>query len=104
MYKVIKTETVQKEIDNIVDYMISEFHNVDIAIEFLEAIDDALETITNYPRIGKEYEPDEKLDRPYRIKLVKNCKLFYTIDDADQKNKKIYIAHLFHDLQDVSLS
>jgi len=45
MYNVIKTETVTKQINNIVDYMISEFSNVDIAIDLLTAIDDALEIL-----------------------------------------------------------
>jgi len=98
MYDVIKTETVQEQIDNIVDYMISEFANVNIAIEFLSDIDDAACMISRYPQIGKEYEPEEKLEKTYRIKRVKNCKLFYTIDED---KKEIYIAYIFHDLQDV---
>jgi len=100
MYDVIKTETAQKQIDDIADYMISEFSNVDIAIEFLLEIDDALELISRYPRSAKKYEPQEKLERTYRIKLVKNCKLFYTVDD---ESKKIYISYIFHNLQDIAM-
>ena len=96
MYDVIKTKTVKEEIDNIVDYIVSEFSNVEAAIDFLLAIDDALDMLARYPRSGKKHEPKTKLDRAYRIKLVKNCKLFYTIDDD---KKEIYIAHIFHDLQ-----
>lgn len=59
-----------------------------------------IEMISKYPRSGKEYEPQEKLERTYRIKLVKNCKLFYTSDD---ETKEIYIAYLFHDLQEVEV-
>ena len=100
MYDVIKTETAKEQIDNIVDYMISEFANVDIAIELLSAIDDALEMLARYPRSGKIHESKEKLERSYRIKLVKNCKLFYTIDDD---KKEIYIAYIFHNLQDIAV-
>ena len=100
MYDVIKTDTVKEQIDNIVDYVISEFANVDIAIDLLSAIDDALEMLARYPQSGKKYEPQGKLGRSYRIKLVKNCKLFYTIDD---KNNKIYIAYIFHNLQDIAV-
>jgi len=100
MYDVIKTETVKEQIDNIVDYLITEFANVDTAIEFLSDIDDAVEMISRYPRIGKKYEPEEKLERTYHIKLVKNCKLFYTIEDD---KKEIYIAYIFHDLQDIAV-
>ena len=100
MYDVIKTETVKEQIDNIVDYMISEFANVDIAIEFLIELDGALEMLARYPRSGKKYEPEEELERNYRIKLVKNCKLFYTIDDD---KKEIYITYIFHDLQDIAV-
>ena len=41
-------------------------------------------------------ESQAKLNRIYRIKLFKNCKLFYTIDED---KKEIYIAHVFHNLQ-----
>ena len=99
MYDVIKTETAKKQIDDIVDHMISEFSNVDIAIELLSEIDDALEIISRYPQSGKKYESQEKLERSYRIKLVKNCKLFYTIDDD---SRKIYVSYIFHDLQDIA--
>ena len=98
MYDVIKTDTVKEEIDNIVDYIVSEFSKVDAAIDFLLAIDDALDLLATYPRIGKKYEPKKKLDRTYHIKLVKKCKLFYTIDDD---KKEVYIAHIFHSLQNV---
>ena len=96
MYNVIKTEAARQQIDDIVDYMVAEFANVDVAIEFLLAIDDALSMIARYPRSGKKHEPQEKLERIYHIKLVKRCKLFYTVDDD---KKEICIAYVFHDLQ-----
>ena len=63
--------------------------------------DDALDVIVRHPRIGKKYEPEANLDRTYRIKVVKNCKLFYTVDDDKEK---IYIAYIFHDLQSIDES
>ena len=80
--------------------MVSEFANVEIAIELLSAIDDTLEMLARYPRSGKKHELKEKLERCYRIKLVKSCKLFYTVDDD---KKEIYIAYIFHDLQDIDV-
>jgi len=53
MYNVLTSETAKEQIDGIVDYMISEFANVDIAIEFLSDIHDAVDMISKYPRIGK---------------------------------------------------
>lgn len=40
MYKVTITETAQKQIDDMVYYMISKFANVDIAIDLLSDIDE----------------------------------------------------------------
>jgi len=101
MYDVIKTKTATEQIDNIADYIVSEFANVDAAIDFLLDVEDALDVIARHPRIGKKYESDTNLDRTYRIKLVKNCKLFYTVDDD---KKEIYIACIFHDLQNIDES
>jgi len=54
MYDVIKTETAAEQIDNIADYIVSEFANVDAAIDFLLDVEDALDVIARHPRIGKK--------------------------------------------------
>jgi len=96
MYNVIRTDTFEEQLDLITHYIISEFADIDAAIDLVIEIDEAISLLEHYPRLGKKYESRKKLARIYRIKLVKNCKMLYTVDDEAQV---VYLAHIFHDLQ-----
>jgi len=100
MFKVFQTKTMQSQIDSVVDYIIEEFGNIDFAIEFLQEINELIDMLSKYPKSGIIYEPlsGELLKFTYRLRKVKNYKVFYTLDE---ENQIVYLAYIFHQKQNI---
>jgi len=99
MYSSHKTDSLIRSIDNIVDYMVTEYGDVQVALDLLHSIEDAIEVIERFPKSGKKYDSLLQLKNDYRVKLLEHdYKLFYTIDE---ENQMIYLSHIFHEKQNI---
>ena len=96
-YAVNITHSASRDIEEAADYIEYSLKNPDAADKLLKAIEEKLETLTNYP---KKYAlvSDELLSaRGVRFLQIGNYMAFYVIDEAD---RAVYVIRFLYNRRD----
>lgn len=92
-YKIIIAPTVYREINQIYDYISEKLYAKKAAYNLMEQVEKEIQRLKKSPEIYTEIEKIDELKRRYRIIVIKNYVILYTIDNA---NKIVYVAHMYY--------
>ena len=95
VYKTEILEGAQRELREIVEYLVEVLKNPQAAETFLCELDHQVALIENDPHVYGVSNLPELAARNYHVAFVKNYVMLYTL-----RGNTIYIAHIFHQRQD----
>ena len=77
--KIIYLPIALSDLHQIVDYVAFELKSPQAADSFISKLDDAISRLENFPLSGTIYKGNKKLEHDYRILVVENYLVFYTV-------------------------
>ena len=83
-YKLEYTETFEKDLDSILDYMINKLFNPTAAATFYENVKSTFSHVVDFPEMFPLHPLKRLSDRGYHFCTVGNFLAFYTIDSERQ--------------------
>lgn len=84
MYKLSYLPLANRDIADAVNYIADELLAPKAALDLLDALDKSISRLKDFPYSCRVYQSVKPLEQEYRIILVKNYAVFYTVDE--QKN------------------
>lgn len=81
MYSVIRTDTVDAQLDEILNYITDKLVNVQAALDLVDEFERIIGQLKNFPYLGIEYEPTVELEVKFFYRMVNNYKMLYWIDE-----------------------
>lgn len=93
-YNIIVTETCQKEIKQIYDYISNNLYADKAAKRLMGKVEKSIKDLKHFPYIHSMIKSKYKnVKENYRRMIINNYVILYLIDE-DEKN--IYISHMFY--------
>lgn len=83
MYKIIVHPKADSDIDNILENLMIQ-NNKPYAIELINKIENCFDTLKNFPKIGKQSEISNFIDRKLRKYIIDNYIVYYDILEQSQ--------------------
>ena len=91
MYKVIYLPSAQKDLINIIDYIADTLKAPKAAMDLIDALDNSISKLIQFPYSGRVYQPIKSLEAEYRVLPVKNYLVFYVVtEDVVEIHRIIY--------------
>ena len=100
MYSVIRTDTVDAQLNEILNYIADELVNVQAALDLVDEFERVIGQLKSFPHLGTEYEPAGELEVKFFYRMVNNYKMLYWIDE---KKEEVYISYIFHSRQNFKI-
>ena len=97
MYEVIYLPTARKQLEDIVDYLVSELNATDAALDFIDGVDAAAKSLSEMPYRHPIYHTSFAVLEEVRWLPVKNYNVFYKVFEEE---KTVEIRRVLHQLQD----
>lgn len=92
-YKITITYSANKDLDEIVDYIVNHLFNTTAAKDLLNDIEDKYKQLAKFPYMFEEVRDKILKKKGYRKIVVKNYIILYLIDELD---KEINIMRFFY--------
>ena len=93
-YKLLISRSAQKELDDIVQYMIEKLCNPKAATDFLDVLDEKYEFLTENPKMYPLARDFQLRRRGYRMLKAKNFLVLYRIMEEEQT---VFVGGIFYD-------
>lgn len=87
MYKIDYLPSYSDDLDAVLFYLEADQKSPRAADTLLEALDTAVQGLTEFPRRYRKYHPKYPLETEYRLMFVKGNAVFYTIDEKERAVK-----------------
>ncbi|MDC3414164.1 type II toxin-antitoxin system RelE/ParE family toxin [Aquibacillus sp. 3ASR75-11] len=81
MYNLKYLPLAFKDLKNITDYITDTLKAPKAAMDLLNALDDSISMLQQFPYSYKVYQPIKELENEYRLLLVKNYAVFYVVKE-----------------------
>ena len=88
-------DLAQGDLDDILEYMAREF-SIETASKFVDAFEERLDTISNFPKAFPIYTYDER----FRRIVIGKYLMFYIVDEENNLNNIIRIIHPSRDIKE----
>jgi toxin ParE1/3/4 len=79
MYKIRYLPIAQKDLQDILIYILENLKSSKAAMDFINTLDESILRLKQYPYSCKMYQPQEPLEYEYRFLYVKNYLVFYAV-------------------------
>lgn len=96
-YKVIVTRSAQRDLDNILGYLVQELANPTAAMTLLDEVEQAYERLMEGPRIYALCAHPLLSAPGYRKIVIRGYLLIFRVDEEKQA---VYVERFFSDLED----
>ena len=96
-YKVIVTESAEKDIDSIISYIVNELQNKSVALSLIDSIESKYDILAENPYSFEKSRQLALMHRGYRRVVIDNYVLLYLVDDSKYS---VTIARVFYGRQD----
>ena len=96
MYEIVYLPTVRRQLEAIVDYIAVELSAPDAALDFIEALDAAAQSLSEMPYRHPIYHTRFAIPEEIRWMSVKHYNLFYRIYEEE---KRVEIRRNHHQLR-----
>ncbi|RYD04116.1 plasmid stabilization protein [Desulforamulus aquiferis] len=88
-YEIMRTDKAEEQLREIIFYIADDSGNVDIAINYLDKIENAINRLKDFPRSGNTPRYLILKKQGYLVLIVEEHLVFYKIDD-EKKTVTIY--------------
>ncbi|MFA7078640.1 MAG: type II toxin-antitoxin system RelE/ParE family toxin [Syntrophomonas sp.] len=83
-YKILRTDKAEEQLREIIFYIADDSGNIDIAIEYLDKIETAINRLQEFPESGSIPRYSILKKQGYRVVIVERHLVFYEINEADK--------------------
>ncbi len=83
-YKIIRTDKAEEQLREIIFYIADDSGSVDIALGYLDKIENAINRLENFPMSGSVPKYLVLKKQGYRILIVEKHLLFYKVNEKDK--------------------
>lgn len=83
-YKVLRTDKADEQLREIIFYIAEDSGDVDIALNYLEKIEESINNLKMFPRAGVEPKYAILRKQGYRVLIVEKHLIFYKINDGER--------------------
>jgi addiction module RelE/StbE family toxin len=94
MHKIKYLPLALKDLRDITDYIIGTLKAPKAALELVDALDNSISRLQQFPYSCKVYQPMQSLEAEYRILPVKNYLVFYVVSEYDAEIHRIIYARM----------
>lgn len=94
MYRIRYLPTALQNLEDITDYIIDFLKAPMATMDLLDALDNSISRLRQFPYSGKTYQPIQVIDTEYRMLLVKKYYVFYTVVNDDVEIHRIIYASM----------
>ena len=94
MYKLRYLPLARKDLNAITDYIAEHLKAPKAALDLLDAIDEAISNLEQFPYSCKVYQPILSLDEEYRLLPVKNYAVLYVVVDHVVEIRRVVYAKM----------
>ena len=84
MYKLSYLTVANRDIANTVHYIAETLFSPKAALDLLDALDKSISRLKQFPYSCRVYQPVKPLENEYRILIVKNYAVFYTVNEQEK--------------------
>lgn len=84
-YEIIRTDKADDQLREIIFYIAEDSGSVDIALNFLDKIETAINNLEEFPRSGSVPRYSILRKQGYRVLIVERHLIFYKVDDSEKK-------------------
>jgi len=92
-YKIIRTDKANDQLFNIINYIADDSGSVDIALNYLSKIEEAVMKLEDYPFRGSYPRYSIIKRQGYRVLIIERHLIFYKVNES----KKIVLIHAIVD-------
>ena len=96
-YKVLRTESAERDLDEIISYLVEKLCNPSAAVELLSAIDATYSRLEETPFLCALCQHKLLSRRGYRKVFIRGYLLIYRVDE---EQGVVYIERFFSDMED----
>ncbi|GHU80343.1 plasmid stabilization protein [Clostridia bacterium] len=96
-YKVTETDSAERDIGEILEYMVNKLFNPSAAAAFADEIDDKYVKLADNPYMYEESRDPRLKKQGYRRVSINNYVMLYLVDDS---KKEVIIARIFYGKQE----
>lgn len=82
-YKILRTDKAEDQLREIIFYIADDSGNVDIALEYLQRIETAINRLQEFPESGSIPRYSILKKQGYRVIIVERHLVFYKINEVD---------------------
>ncbi len=97
VYKLIKTDSFQRDLDTVIGYIVLSLENKIAAASLVGAIEKSYDEIARMPLMYEACHDPHLKKLGYRKAVIRNYSMVYKVDEVA---KTVYILRLFHGRQD----
>jgi toxin ParE1/3/4 len=94
MHKLKYLPSAQKDLSDIISYIVDHLNAPKAARDLLDALDKSLFRLQQFPYSCKVYQPIEHLEAEYRMLPVKNYLVFYIVTEHEVEIQRIIYAKM----------
>ncbi len=94
MHKIRYLPIAQKDLQDIVFYILENLKSSKAAIDFIDTLDESILRLKQYPYSCTLYQPKEPLESEYRFLLVRNYLIFYVVTENIVEIHRIVYARM----------
>ena len=100
-YKLVFTDTFEKDLDSILDHIANKLFNSAAAAALYKNVKSTFASVAEFPEMFPFHPLDQIGDKGYRYCQIGNYLAFYTVDD---KQQTVYAAAMIYGASDLTKS
>ncbi|QAT61948.1 type II toxin-antitoxin system RelE/ParE family toxin [Acidilutibacter cellobiosedens] len=83
-YKILRTDKAEEQLREIIFYIAGDSGNINIALEYLDKIETAINRLQEFPESGSVPRYSILKKQGYRVLIVERHLIFYKINETDK--------------------
>lgn len=83
-YKIIRTDKADEQLREIIFYIAEDSGNIDIALDYLEKIETAINCLEEFPMSGGKPRYSILRKQGYRVLIVERHLVFYKVNETEK--------------------
>lgn len=84
MYKIVRTEKAENQLRDIIYYIADDSDNIDIALTYLEKIEQSINRLKEFPNSGTIPRYSVLKKQGYRVLIVEKHLVFYKVNEENK--------------------
>ena len=94
MYEIRYLPLASKDLADIITYIAHELKSPKAAMDLIDALDDAISRLAQFPYSCRVYQTEKPLENEYRVLPVKNYLVFYVVKEQVVEIHRVVYAKM----------